>query len=99
MIARFFRWTCSWFQQWLQGEAPVSMVLDVYYQGRPERVRAIAVVGLRIQCLITSLGQQRAVYHLISVGHAVDASHFWRVWRELGGQEMVWEDGTPFQPH
>jgi len=75
----------------------VSLVLDVYHKGQPARVVAQEVIGLRVLCLVSR--EHGSELCLFSVGQAVDSTHYWRVWRKLGGGPMVWEDGTPFQPH
>jgi len=97
MTRRLLNWLRGKIRVWLQGpEGPVSRSLEVLYDGKVLRVVGVAVVGLRIHCMVP--GQRSTTVSLIGEGQAVDREHFWKLWRELGGKPFRWADGTPFRP-
>ena len=84
-----------WLRTWLQEDRPISRSLEIVHGGQIIQVVGIQSIGLMINCTIVGpSGGQR----LVGVGAAIDQDHFWRLWHELGGGPLQWEDGTPFQP-
>ena len=96
MIKTLFDWLRRIVQAWLREEAgPVSRSLEVIHGGAVVRVVGLRTIGLRIECQIVGPKSER---YLIGAGQAVDQVHFWRLWEELGGGPLRWDDGTPFSP-
>ena len=97
MTRRLLNWLRGKLRAWLrEPEGAASRSLEVLYDGKVQRVVGVSVIGLRILCVIP--GPDQSTRHLIGEGQVVDREHFWKLWRELGGQPLQWGDGTPFQP-
>ena len=81
----------EWLKQkirgWLLEGQPVS--LDIEVNG--SKLHATGVMGLCLVCA-NEFGSR-----LVSAREATSKTHFWALWKQLGGK-AYWEDGTEFIP-
>lgn len=88
------KWLKKKLRNWLlEDDGPVSTQIEILSNGIIERVTATRAAGLYLNCC-----RQDGSELMVDVNTARDASHFRKLWIQLSGNKMVWEDGTPYGP-
>ena len=93
MLLKWFR---RKIKKWLADpKPPPERIMDAVIDGAITRVLITGIVGMQLMATIirTGGGGQRMIFEY----QAVDRTHFWALWKDLGGV-ATWEDGTPFEP-
>lgn len=90
------QWLKNSLRKWLLEDSTVSTELIVVghplFKNRRTKAKADSIAGRQLLCSTA----EGAV--LVSVQHAEDEVHFWKLWKQLGGGRACWPDGTPYDP-
>ena len=84
------RWLKRWIRDWLFDEPPTSIECTI--DGMVKNMAISGVVGLR---LMVSDGRSTM---LIGEREASDKEKFWKAWKHHNKANLLWEDGTKFDP-
>lgn len=87
------KWLKRVLRNWLLDE-DTSVVFQALVDGDIKAVTATDVVGFRIMCNVPTPSGKQIL--LIGRNEACDKRQFDRIWKQFGGGDLIWEDGSPF---